>query len=153
MLRMDGYVHYSRNWTRSLRKMRRPVQACNNDYVWSQQLAFQLSMYARNMSPPSSSTIKISPSQYDARSLSMTTHHRLAQMMTLFISQGCLVAIAGCSMTWSPFFLNQTRTISVKLDCCAPMLMIRPFHSCGQVFATLRVGMRFRDRILVGYPV
>jgi len=148
---MDGYPHYARSW--SLRKMRQLVQACNRDYVCWPQLAFRLSTYARPTLPPSSPTMKISPSQCNARSLSTTTRRHLPKTIIISISRGCLVGIAGCSMTWNPFFQNRTCQIPIKPDCCTQVVTTAPFHRCGWVFAALRVGMRFRDRILVGYPV
>jgi hypothetical protein len=133
--------------------MRQPAKACNGEYACSQQPAFRLSTYAQNTSLPFSSQMRTSPSPCNVRLLFMTTHH-LAQMTTLYISQGCLVAIAGYYMIWSQSFCNQTRPpIPIKADCCTLVLTITHFRSSGRVFAARRVGMHFPDQILVGYLV
>jgi hypothetical protein len=126
------------------------VKAYNSGCICSLQLAFRLSTCARSTYPTSWPTTRISPSPCNARSLFMTTP-RLHQKTRHFISRGCLVAIAGYCMTWSPLFVNWTRLIPIESDCYTLEVTTMPSRICGLVFVAPQVGVRFPDQIPVGY--
>ena len=130
--------------------MRQPAKACNSGCICSLQLAFRLSTCAQSTYPTSWPTTRISPSPCNARSLSITTPC-LLQKTTLFTSRGCLVAIVGYCMTWSPLFVNRTRLIPIGSDCHTLAVTTMPSRVCGLLFVAPQLGVRFPDQIPPGY--